>query len=258
MSAKLQADPGSFTGRIPALWIVLSWGTMVHGQQEQGTDPRLRLHFDFRSIQDGRVTDLSSRGHDGELEGLDGALPNAVDTPYGKALKLEKGKGQGVRVGFARDLACTNGLTLMAWIRPDFVRGHLAVVANKGDTVPNRPASGYRLSVNWSRIMLDLGFGDAQGVRLISPEWTLHAGYWAHVAATFDGREMILYINAAEVARNSLDEPRALAVNRRSFTLGKYFWNNAYPFTGLLADVRILAGALTEDEILAVAGRFLD
>jgi len=239
---------------LAAAWLCLP----LSARGEEQTDPRLRLHYDFTSRQGNVIGDRSGHGHEAALEGKEGQLPEIVDTPYGKALSLEKGRGHGLRVQFAKDLACTEGLTVMAWIRPDFARSHLAVVANKGDTVANRPAQGYRLSVYWNRIMMDLGFGDAEGVRLSSPQWSLNAHYWAHIAMTFDGQRMRIFINATEVARKDLPEPRKLAVNRRSFTIGKYFWNDAYPFIGLLADVRIFGDALTSEEIFQAACGFLD
>lgn len=237
-----------------AAWLCL----LLSACGEEQVDSRLRLHYDFTSLQENVVGDRSGCGHEAALEGKEGQLPEIVNTPYGKALNLEKGRGHGLRVQFAKDLACTEGLTVMAWIRPDFVRSHLAVVANKGDTVADRPAQGYRLSVYWNRVMMDLGFGDAEGVRLSSPQWSLNAHYWSHIAMTFDGQRMSIFINATEVARKDLPEPRKLAENRRSFTIGKYFWNDAYPFTGRLADVRIFEAALTSEEIFQAARRFLD
>jgi hypothetical protein len=216
-----------------------------------------RLHFDFESVEGATVRDASGSNHNGTLEGKDGELPQIIDTPYGKALKLEKDRGQGVRVQFADDLVCAEGLTVMAWAKPDNARSHLAIVANKGDRVAGQPAHGYRLSVFWNRALMDLGFGDEDGERLTSAEWSVSNGHWVHVAMTFDGQDMVLYLNATEAARKALPEPRKLTPNRRTFTLGKYFWNDAYPFVGLIGDVRLYDRALTEDEVFAAACEFL-
>lgn len=216
-------------------------------------DPTLRLHFDFESVTDGTVADVSGNGHSGRLEGRDGQVPELVASARSRALKLEKGAGQGVRVDGAADLVCAEGLTAMAWVRPEATRSHLAVIANKGDRVKGRKATGYRLSVFWSRAFMDLGFGDEEGVRLSTPEWTVNPKYWIHIAMTFDGRDMVLCLNATEAARKPLDEPRRIAPHGRNFTIGKFFWNDAYPFVGLIDDVRIYNRALTEAEIFAAA-----
>jgi hypothetical protein len=40
-------------------------------------------------------------------------------------------------------------------------------------------------------------------------------------------------------------------------TIGTYSWNDAYPFTGLMADVRIYDRALEEADIFSAARVFL-
>ena len=103
----------------------------------------------------------------------------------------------------------------------------------------------------------DLGFDDENAEQLTTPEWSVNAGYWTHVAMTFDGQHMVLYLNAAEAARKALPDPRKLSPNRRPFTIGKYFWNDAYPFVGLVGEVRIYDRVLTEGEVFRAAGEFL-
>ena len=48
-----------------------------------------------------------------------------------------------------------------------------------------------------------------------------------------------------------------LPPGQRDLTLGKYFWNDAHPFTGLMADVRIYDRALEEADIFSAARVFL-
>lgn len=232
--------------------------TLSTGFAQEAADDRLRLHYDFESVADGVVQDVSGHGHDGVLEPKASQRPVAIDTPYGRALKLEKGKGHGVRVAFAEDLGGVEGLTVLAWIRPDVARSHLAVVANKGDRVKGRPARGYRLSVFWNRLFMDVGFGGDNGVRLLSDEWSIQAGYWVHVGMTFDGRHTVVYINASEAARQTLSAPASLTLRRQAFTIGKFFWNDAYPFVGLIGDVRIYSSALSGDEVFEAANVFLE
>ena len=216
--------------------------------------PSLRLHLDFESVTDALVVDASGNGHTGRLESRAGQpLPQIVGTSRSQALKLEKGKGHGVRVNGAKDLVCAGGLTAMAWVRPDSTRSHLAVIANKSDRVKGRKATGYRLSVFWSRAFMDLGFGDEEGVQCSTPEWTVNPGFWIHIAMTFDGQDMVLFLNATEAARKRLPGPRHIAPHGRDFTIGKFFWNDAYPFTGLIDDVQIHDRALSEAEVFAAA-----
>ena len=244
----------TFNPRIALFLVAVGWAAPA-------ADPALRLHYDFAAVTGETVPDASGKGHAARLEGKDGALPVIVSTPSGgKALRLEAALGQGLRVKPAPDLVCAEALTVMAWIRPETADSHLAILANKGDRVAGTKAKGYRLSVAWRRLMAELGFGDdEEGVRLLSPEWSIEPRHWVHVAMTFDGQELILYLNATEAARLRLPAPRALAAGPSAggFTIGKYYWNDAYPFVGLLADLRLYARALPAPEVFAVASEFL-
>jgi len=231
---------------------------LLHGQQaDVSGDSSLRLHYTFARVTGTTVFDASGAGHDGTLEGREGCLPKVVDTPYGPALELLKDSGHGVRVTWADDLAGTDGLTVMAWVKPSEARRHLAVVAGKSDRVKGQPASGYRLSVFWNRVMMDIGLGEETEQRLSSPEWSITADAWTHVAMTFDGSRMLVYINATVAAEHVFPEPVAIMPFKRSLTIGKYFWNDAYPFTGLLADVRFHSRALEEADVFSAARAFL-
>ena len=239
-----------------ALFVLAS--AALHGRQSAvAADSALRLHYTFSGVAGVTVPDASGAGHDGTLEGKEGCLPKIVDTPYGPALELLKDSGHGVRIPWADDLNGADGLTVMAWVKPSEVRRHLAVIAGKSDSVKGRPASGYRLSVFWNRVLMDIGLGGETEQRLSSPEWSISADAWAHVAMTFDGSKMLVYINVTVVGEHVLPEPAAITPFKRDLTIGKYFWNDAYPFTGLMADVRIYDRALEEADIFSAARTFL-
>ena len=237
--------------------LVLANAALRGRQSAVAADSALRLHYTFAGVTGATVPDASGAGHDGTLEGREGRLPKVVDTPYGPALELLKNSGHGVRIKWADDLAGADGLTVMAWVKPGEVRRHLAVVAGKGDRVRGRPASGYRLSIFWNRALMDIGLGGETEQRLSSPEWSIAPNAWAHVAMTFDGSRMLVYINATVAGERALPEPRTIMPFKRDLTIGKYFWNDAYPFTGLLADVRIYDRALAEAEVFKAARTFL-
>ncbi len=68
---------------------------------------------------------------------------------------------------------------------------------------------------------------------------------------------MLVYINATVAAEHVFPEPAAITPFKRDLTIGKYFWNDAYPFTGLIADLRIYDCALKEADIFSAARVFL-
>ena len=260
------AGGAEYSGRRPApgLCALLRWTLLVlampvlcGGNDVGDTLPVPRLWYRFETTTERAVRDASGHGHDGVFEAKSGALAeHLVRTQYGPALRLAR--GEGVRVRMTPDLACENGLTVMAWVRPDEVNRHLAVVAAKSDTVADQKAAGWRLSVFWRTAFGEVGLGDPAGVRITAPPFSVEAKHWVHLALTFDGTDLILYVNAAEVARKHFPEARRILPFRsRTFTIGKYFWRDAYPFTGLLADVRIYDRALAPDQVFRAAAEWL-
>jgi hypothetical protein len=112
------------------------------------------------------------------------------------------------------------------------------------------PSSGFRLGVlrgkpcfhvpltNWSH-------------HLTASE-PLPTGRWVHLAATFDGKIMRLYLDGVECG--TLERPGDVRPNGSKLVLGNYEVGHAAHFTGLLDDVRLYRRALTPEEIARNAG----
>jgi hypothetical protein len=70
---------------------------------------------------------------------------------------------------------------------------------------------------------------------------------WAHVAATYDGSMLRVYLNGTEVA----SQPRTGAIDTSTGPLrigGNSIWPGEF-FNGLVDDVRVYSRALTAEEI---------
>lgn len=87
---------------------------------------------------------------------------------------------------------------------------------------------------------------------LSGPE-PLPTGRWVHLAGTFDGRTMRLYVDGKQVA--TMDRPGPVRPNDYPLTLGSYEVGHAAHFVGLLDEVKVYARALTAEEVAAKAGR---
>ena len=86
----------------------------------------------------------------------------------------------------------------------------------------------------------------------------LPLGRWVHLAGTFDGRTMRLFVDGTEVA--SLDRPGPVQPSHFDLVIGG-FWNGSQAnFVGLVDEVRLFSRALSGDEvrICAEAGGALD
>jgi len=77
----------------------------------------------------------------------------------------------------------------------------------------------------------------------------LPVGRWVHLAATFDGNTMRLYMDGVECG--AMDRPGEVRPNGCHLVIGNYEIDHPAHFTGLLDDVRLYDRALTPNEIRA-------
>jgi Concanavalin A-like lectin/glucanases superfamily len=77
-------------------------------------------------------------------------------------------------------------------------------------------------------------------------------GAWHHVAGTFDGRAVRLYLDGAEVGAGSPDQHAIeYGLESKAPYIGAYGGSCGLGFTGDIDDVRVWSGALTAAEISA-------
>ncbi|MBI5821012.1 MAG: glycoside hydrolase family 99-like domain-containing protein [Verrucomicrobia bacterium] len=150
-------------------------------------------------------------------------------------------------------LSPTNALTIECWVKAD--SGPL-----RNNWIVNRvfggdPSAGYRLGVVEGKPCFQIP---------LKP-WTHHlagnkplpVGEWVHLAATFDGQTMRLYMDGKECG--TMPRPAPIKPNTFHLCLGNYEIAHAAHFNGLLDEVRLYARALTVEEVRqhfgAMAGR---
>jgi len=133
--------------------------------------------------------------------------------------------------------------TIEAWIKPDRVGVKQAIVAQWRVSGNQR---SFMLSLRDGRLVFRLSPDGAYSrVASVTSKRRIEAGRWHHVAATWDGEVMRVYIDGridpatARIAR--------VFESSAGILLGRY--ETGYFYTGLLDDVRIYARALSPDEI---------
>jgi hypothetical protein len=185
------------------------------------------------------VTDSSGNGITGHFTGN----PAWTGGIYGGALRFDGASS--VDFGNPPETVITGPLSIACWIKPGnlgtalSVEGHdRAFLARDGAYAFK--ASGPYLRFTTPRIL------DHDATRTI-----LKVGMWQHVAVTFQpGRAggCVFYLDGIETDRMTASAlsagtgPVRIAVNQ---WLGQFY-------TGLIDDVRLYSGALTQDEILRV------
>jgi len=134
-------------------------------------------------------------------------------------------------------------LTLECWVKTDVAGQTDKWFLNRiyGGGV----ASGYRMGLSGGKPCFGLPLTNWSH-HLIAAE-PLPIGRWVHLAGTFDGKVMRLYVDGEE--RGTLERPGPVKPNAFPLCLGNYDAGHNAHFTGLLDEVRLHGRALTADEV---------
>jgi hypothetical protein len=135
-------------------------------------------------------------------------------------------------------LQMTSALTIDAWIK--FSGGDGRIV----DKVTAFSSDGYLLDMIGNQLRLFLG-GDL--VQMSSP---ITLGTWTHVAGTYDGTTMTLYVNGAMVATKATSVS-SIPVGVRTLRIGADSNGNTL-FSGMIDEPRVWSRALSAAEVQQV------
>ena len=113
----------------------------------------------------------------------------------------------------------------------------------------NSPSSGFRLGVLRGKPCFHVPLTDWS--HHLSGAGLLPVGRWVHLAATFDGTNMRLYMDGVECG--TMERPGEIRPNDSPLVLGNYEVGHPAHFTGLLDDARLYGQALTPEAIRAHA-----
>jgi glucose/arabinose dehydrogenase/PKD repeat protein len=195
----------------------------------------LVLGLGFEETSGTVVTDASSAKNNGTVNGA----TQTASGRFGRALSFD-GVNDRVDVPDAASLELTNALTLEAWVRPTSSRLHAPVITKEtsnyytyrleaGGEVKGIP-EGFISDTAWS-------WEDAEDTKV------LPNGTWSHLAMTYDGANMTLYVNGKPVSTRAAAKPK---IDGLKLAIGAYKTNF---YEGLIDEVRIYNRALSAVEI---------
>jgi concanavalin A-like lectin/glucanase superfamily protein/BACON domain-containing protein len=200
------------------------------------TPPNLIGAWGFDEPSGTNATDASGRGHTGTISGA----TRTTAGRFGGALSFD-GVNDIVNVADTNALDLTTGMTLEAWIQP-------TAVGSAWRTVLMKEQPG---NLVYSLYAGNGGGGPATHVFTtgdigINGTAATPIGSWTHLAATYDGAVLRLYVNGTQAATRNLTG--ALRTSTGALRIGgNTIWSEWY--AGLIDEVRVYNRALTAAEI---------
>ncbi|MGD0091755.1 MAG: LamG-like jellyroll fold domain-containing protein [Planctomycetota bacterium] len=148
-----------------------------------------------------------------------------------------------------RLLSPAAALTLECWVKTDTPRQDDKWFVNR--IFGGGAASGYRMGLQEGKPCFAIPLTDWS--HHLKASLALPVGRWVHLAGTFDGKMMRIYMDGEE--RGVLERPGEIKPNDFHLCLGNYELGHAAHFAGLLDEVKLYGRALGADEVRAHARR---
>ena len=234
ISTNIFAMDGTFTSNLPidfsapqSFFLVTTVSRSLH----------LVAAYSFDENSGTTVTDLSGNGNVGTISGATWSSEGV----YGSALTFD-GSSALVTINNSASLQMNAAMTLEAWISPSVLDSTWRDVIYKGDdnyylegtsTSGNAPGAG--------------GTFDGADVTVTGTD-ALKVNTWSHLAATYDGSTLDLYVNGVQVG--SLAQTGTIGASSSPLQIGGDSIYGQY-FQGMIDEVRVYNLALTATQIQA-------
>ena len=186
------------------------------------------------------TADRSGNGNTGTVSNTTWAGASAGK--FGNALSFN-GTNAWVTVASSSSLALTTGMTAEAWVNPTALGNAWRTVLLKeqtGNMVYDLYANGSGgTKVPSSEVYVG-------GAKMVSAASALAAGTWTHLAATFDGATLRIYVNGTQASQLAVSGSIATSTGVLRIG-GNSIWGEY--FSGLIDEVRVYNRALSAGEI---------
>jgi chitodextrinase len=194
--------------------------------------PGLVAAYGFEEGRGSTAADSSGNGNTAAITAATWAMGK-----YGNALSFD-GVNAVVLANDSSSLGLTSGMTLEAWVNPSAINGNWqSLVVKPMD--PNFTAVSYVLQGASRSSGVPSVAVSASSSNLFGPA-TLPLNTWSHVAATYDGTTIRLYVNGVVVASQA--QSGAISTSAEPLRIGA-----GWP--GLIDEVRVYNRALSVSEI---------
>ena len=199
--------------------------------------------FGFEEASGTTVVDSSGNGNNGTFNAVNGPT-RVTGGRFGKAMQFD-GVDDLITVADSNSLDLTSAATLMAWVKPTNASGWRNILTKQNGSdlaysmYSNNNASGVGQPTGY--VMIG---GTARSVAAVD---SAVAGKWIHVAVTYGGGSLKMYVNG--VLERTLAVTGNIPVTSGPLWLGgNQIWLDEF-FSGVLDEVRIMGATLSESDI---------
>jgi len=213
---------------------LLLLGTVGKAKQDEA----LVLYLSFDEGADDTAKDLSGNGNNGTIHGA-----TWVNGKINSALSFER--GDFVEVPHSESLSITKEITVMAWSNCTDISENPTVVGKGSGGTPDL----FELSLQGGGIYWQFKVGGAW-VECVGPLPPI--GEWHHIAGTFDGKSLKVYIDGEFGAE--LQSSQELPENEFPVSIGQRINPEERFFKGMIDEVAIFNRALSAEEIQKAMG----
>ena len=194
--------------------------------------------YSFEEGSGSTTADVSGQGNPGVISGASWSARGK----FGNALYFN-GANSWVTINDSPSLDLTNSMTLEAWVYPTSTMSGWQAVINKEQ--PGGFGAAYYLAANSDLNQPELAVYTTDWHKLYGGP-SLSANQWIHLAGTYDGTTLRLYVNGNQVS----SQPQAGGIDVTNGVLrigGNSYWGEF--FQGRIDEVRIYNRALSASEI---------
>ena len=244
-TGRISGTPANGTGGTHNVTATVSDGALTASRSFTWTvvdlNPGLVAAFGFEEGSGTSAADRSNNGNTGTISGATWTTSGK----FGKALSFD-GVNDWVTIAHAPELSLTTGMTLEAWVYPTVngnglwravvfkeQAGSLVYALNASDAVDSLPV--YEVA------------SAASGVIAARGGSQLPLNAWTHLAATYDGTTMRVFVNGVQVGTTA--GSGNLLTSTGSLRIGGNIWGGY--FQGRIDEVRIFNVARTAAQITA-------
>jgi hypothetical protein len=140
-------------------------------------------------------------------------------------------------------LSVTSGMTIECWVKTDTPGQVNNWIANR--VFSGGTSTGYRLGVLDGNPCFEIPVTDFS--HHLKANIPLATGRWVHLAGTFDGTTMRIYVDGKECG--SMERPGPIKANDFHLCLGNFELKHPSYFRGLVDEIKLYSRALTAEEV---------